>query len=348
VNTRAYFDWNATAPLKAEARTAMISVMSNLGNPSSIHTEGRAAKAIIDTARMQLAEAFGASNSDIIFTSGATEAATLALNSKNIKCSKVEHPCISSHCENSLTVDANGKILISDLDISSIQSANSETGILQDIPAGIYLSDFVQSFCKISIAFEWTGAMRGILSAHKIGGPKGVGALVVRSGTEVSDMFGGGGQEMGRRSGTENVIGIAGFGAAVSAANRDLENGVWEEVSNLRDLLEEGIEASASDTIFIGRDVDRLPNTSCISIPGWSGETAVMQLDLAGYAISSGSACSSGSVSRSEVLNSLGYDDVTAGSAIRVSLGPYNTEEEVLNFVDVWSNLYKKFKAKAA
>ena len=113
MNKRAYFDWNATAPLKAEARTAMISVMSNLGNPSSIHTEGRAAKAIIDTARMQLAEAFGASNSDIIFTSGATEAATLALNSKNIKCSKVEHPCISSHCENSLTVDANGKILIS-------------------------------------------------------------------------------------------------------------------------------------------------------------------------------------------------------------------------------------------
>ena len=348
MNKRAYFDWNATAPLKVEAKNAMISVMSNLGNPSSIHMEGRAAKAVIETARMQLTEAFGASNSDIIFTSGATEAATLALNSKRIRCSKIEHPCISSHCENTLTVNADGKVLISDSEISTMQSANSETGILQDIPAGIYLSDFVQSFGKTSVAFEWTGAMRGILSAHKIGGPKGVGALVVKSGTEVSDLFGGGGQEMGRRSGTENVIGIAGFGAAVSAASQDLENGMWEEVSNLRNLLEEGIEAIASDAIFIGRNVDRLPNTSCVSVPGWSGETAVMQLDLAGFAISSGSACSSGSVKRSNVLNSLGYDDATAESAIRVSLGPHNTEGEVLNFIDVWTDLYKKFKEKAA
>ena len=348
MNKRAYFDWNATAPLREVSKAAMTQAMSNFGNPSSIHTEGRKAKAIIETARIQIAEAFGAGNSDIIFTSGATEAAAIALRTREIECAGVEHPCILSNCVENLSTDGNGQILISKVQCSTMQSANSETGILQNIPAGVFLSDFVQSFGKIPSAFDWSDVMSGILSAHKIGGPKGVGALVIRSDIEVYDLLKGGGQEMGRRSGTENVIGIAGFGAAAMAASRDLENGVWEEVAGLRDLLEDGLEAIASDAIFIGKNVDRLPNTSCVCVPSWYGETAVMQLDLAGFAVSAGSACSSGTVKKSNVLGSLGYEKKIGECAIRISLGPDNTKDEILSFIDVWGTLYRRFKAKAA
>ena len=348
MNNRVYFDWNATAPLKQEAKTAMIGVMNELGNPSSIHAEGRAAKSVVEKAREQISEVFGAGSSEIIFTSGATEAAKLALNNHNVNCAALEHPCILSNCENNLEVSKNGQVLVVDPDNSSVQSANSETGILQKLHDGIYLTDFVQSFCKIPTAFDWSGCKRGMLSAHKIGGPKGVGALVIKKGEEVQDLFNGGGQESGRRSGTENIVGIAGFGAAAVKAQKDLQEGVWEKVSKLRNLLEEGLEAIASEAIFIGRGLDRLPNTCCFSVPGWVGETAVMQMDIAGYAISAGSACSSGVVKKSSVLESLGYESEISECAIRVSLGPDNTEEEISKFIDVWGSYYRRFKAKAA
>ena len=187
-----------------------------------------------------------------------------------------------------------------------------------------------------------------LISAHKLGGPKGVGAVVMKRGTDLTAAIKGGGQEMGRRSGTENVIGIAGFGAAAEAAARDLANGVWEKAAELRNILENALEASSKATIFVGKDQRRLPNTLCFATPGWKGETQVMQMDLAGFAISAGSACSSGKVRASAVLTAMGYDEQTAASAIRVSLGPETTEEDVLRFAEAWLEKEKKYHARAA
>jgi cysteine desulfurase len=161
-------------------------------------------------------------------------------------------------------------------------------------------------------------------------------------------MLRGGGQELGRRAGTENVIGIAGFGAACAAAAQDLADGVWERVAELRNVLEKALEAASKKTIFVGKDVARLPNTSCFITPGWRGETQVMQMDLAGFAISAGSACSSGKVATSRVLTAMGFDDAEASCAVRVSLGPDTTEEQVLRFADAWTAKLKKHEARAA
>ena len=194
-------------------------------------------------------------------------------------------------------------------------------------------------------------AIYGTTTAHKFGGPKGTGALFA-SGHQFHDLpvlIDGGGQEQGRRSGTENVIGIAGFGAAAEAAQRDLEAGVWEPVEKLRDLLEDRLAEAADDTIFFGKEAPRLPNTSCFAVPGWAGETQVMQMDLAGFAVSAGSACSSGKVNKaSRVLLAMGFDEITASSAIRVSMGPTTTEAEVMAFADAWIDAYRRRKARAA
>jgi len=187
-----------------------------------------------------------------------------------------------------------------------------------------------------------------ICSAHKLGGPKGVGALILRQGLEIEPLATGGGQEMGRRSGTENVIGIAGFGAVAEAAARDLADGKWHQVEKLRNILESSIAESEKETIFVGNTGKRLPNTSCLAYPGWKGETQVMQMDLAGFAISAGSACSSGKVRESRVLRAMGYDASVASAAIRVSLGPETTEDEILRFAEIWLKQLDKHRARAA
>jgi cysteine desulfurase len=210
------------------------------------------------------------------------------------------------------------------------------------------LLDITQAVGRVPFAFGWSGAQMAVLSAHKLGGPKGVGALILRDGVDIPALQRGGGQEMGRRSGTENVIGIAGFGAAIGAALRDLADGVWERVAVLRNSLEEAVAASLSETIFIGRELARLPNTSCFSTPGWKGESQVMAMDLSGFAISAGSACSSGKVRESRVLRAMGFDADVAASAVRVSLGPDTTSAEVLQFAQVWSDKRKKLRARAA
>ncbi|MBV6636042.1 MAG: aminotransferase class V-fold PLP-dependent enzyme, partial [Mameliella sp.] len=181
-----------------------------------------------------------------------------------------------------------------------------------------------------------------------IGGPKGVGALINFTRDDPQPILRGGGQEMGRRSGTENVMGIAGFGAAAEAARHDVEAGAWARVEKLRNILEESLEASSDVTIFVGKDSPRLPNTSCFATPGWKGETQVMQMDLAGFAVSAGSACSSGKVRRSRVLEAMGYDDATSGGAIRVSLGLQTTEEDVTRFCAAWIDKYQRHRARAA
>jgi len=198
------------------------------------------------------------------------------------------------------------------------------------------------------VAFNWMNCEYAAISGHKFGGPKGVGALVFTRGIDVVPTATGGGQEMGRRAGTENLIGIVGMGAAAEAASRDLEGDTWARVEKLRIILENALEESAPDLIIAGKHANRLPNTSCFAVPGWKGETQVMQMDLAGFAISAGSACSSGKVRASAVLTAMGYDEATAQSAVRVSLGPETTEEDVLRFADAWLQKEKKHRARAA
>jgi cysteine desulfurase len=346
--SRVYLDWNATTPLRPEARLAMIAAMDVVGNPSSVHSEGRAAKALMERARRQIAAALGAEGADIVFTSGATEAASLACKGRDLVCAGIEHEAVSSWCDGVLPVDQNGIVTVTDAANSALQSANSETGVVQDLPDGLAVSDLTQAFGKLPLAFNWLGCQMGLVSAHKLGGPKGVGALVLRRGIDLASQLKGGGQEMGRRAGTENLIGIAGFAAAAEAASRDLANGVWESVAEIRNILDSALSAQGFDTISVGNTVKRLPNTLNLIAPGWKGETQVMAMDLAGFAVSAGSACSSGKVKANRVLKAMGFADDLAGQAIRISLGPEVTQEQVLRFADAWGRDYKRIRSRVA
>ncbi|MEM1352248.1 MAG: aminotransferase class V-fold PLP-dependent enzyme [Pseudomonadota bacterium] len=392
--SRVYLDHNATTPLRAEARAAMIATMDEVGNPSSVHAEGRAAKSIVERARGQVAELVGCLPTQIVFTSGATEAAALAVAQKArhggiFAALPTEHDCLrvwdevglsALHDEQgALSPDGASRFLgwvsglagrthqenRGDVALVAISAANSETGVLapgERIPAdGIVnasragsvpyavVSDITQLAGKAPVSFHSDEKPSYlILSAHKLGGPKGVGALVNLTAADPHAMLRGGGQEMGRRSGTENVIGIAGFGAAAEVAQGDVEAGAWDRVAELRKILENALAAEAKTTIFVGKDVPRLPNTSCFITPGWKGETQVMQMDLAGFAISAGSACSSGKVRASTVLRAMGFDEDHASCAIRVSLGLETTEDEVMRFAEAWLAKETKFRARAA
>ncbi|HIP22446.1 MAG TPA: aminotransferase class V-fold PLP-dependent enzyme, partial [Rhodobacteraceae bacterium] len=226
---RVYLDWNATAPLRPEARAAMLAAMDCLGNPSSVHTEGRAAKAIVEKARAQVAEAVGASGADIVFTSSATEASALALAEQGYFSSELEHNCVTVWTENETRAASK----------TAQQLANNETGEVYSVEPGTGFSDVVQAIGKIPYSFAWSGVERAMISSHKFGGPKGAGALVVKQGIEVKAALKGGGQEMGWRAGTENVVGIAGMGAAAEAAAKDLADGVWLIVEQNRNVFEE-------------------------------------------------------------------------------------------------------------
>jgi cysteine desulfurase len=345
---RVYLDWNATTPLRPEARAAMSAAMDVAGNPSSVHAEGRAAKALIERARAQVAQALGADGADIIFTSGATEAAALACAGRGLVCSAIEHEAVSAWCDPVLAADRDGRVTVTDPARTALQLANSETGVIQTLPAGLAMSDLTQAFGKVPLAFNWLGCDMGLVSAHKLGGPKGIGALVLKRGLDVEPRLKGGGQEMGWRAGTENLIGIAGFGAAAEAAARDLASGVWDQVAQFRNILDQGLSASGFKTISVGKGEMRLPNTLCLIAPGWKGETQVMQMDLAGFAVSAGSACSSGKVRASRVLRAMGFDEDEAASAIRFSLGPEVTEDQVLRCVEAWTTRYVRHRTRAA
>ena len=357
---RVYLDWNATAPLRPEARAAMLQAMDAVGNPSSVHAEGRAARAIVERARAQVAALAGCAPEEVVFTSGATEAAALAAaQTGGFAALAVEHDCVRAHATAEIAVGKDGVHDPRQVPVDApvaIQAANSETGVLQPLggracrSGGAPLaSDAAQALGKTAFRFDATGATFAFASAHKLGGPKGTGALIVADGTPLVPALKGGGQERSRRSGTENVVGIAGFGAAAEAAARDLADGAWQRVAMLRDDLEDRLESAAPDLIFVGREAPRLPNTACFALPGWAGETQVMQLDLAGFAVSAGSACSSGKVERtSRVLLTMGFDAVAASSALRVSLGPTTSEAEVAAFADVWIDCYRRRKSRAA
>ncbi len=348
---RVYLDWNATAPLRPEARAAMLEAMDTVGNPSSVHAEGRAARAIVERARAQVARLVGCEPSEIVFTSGATEAASVIsrLGPRVIPAiPEIVHDALWEQRREHSAADEDGAEAV----LVTMGLACGETGLhfrrVPDVGADVLLLDISQAAGKLPVDLRALRADLAILSAHKLGGPKGAGALIVRSGFDAPPLLAGGGQEMGRRSGTENVIGIAGFGAAAEAALRDLEARAWDRLEKLRNILEDRLATAASETICFGQESRRLPNTSCVAVPGWKGETQVMQMDLAGFAVSAGSACSSGKVRESRVVRAMGYDAETAASAIRVSMGPTTTEAEVLAFADAWATAYKKRRARAA
>lgn len=346
--SRTYLDWNAAAPLRPEARAAVIGALDVLGNPSSVHAEGRAARRILAEARAQVAEAAGASAADVVFTASATEAAALGLAGRDLASAPVEHDCVGAWTDGSLAVSSEGRVAVTEPGAAAVQAANGETGIVQDLPAGVGMVDAVQAFGKLPYAFDWSGAAMAMLSSHKIGGPRGAGALLLRRGVEVAPVLLGGGQEMGRRAGTEDVAAIAGFGAAAMAAARDQASGVWEGVAELRNVLDSLLEDGDHHTISVGKAAARLPNTLCVLTPGWKGETQVMRMDLAGFAISAGSACSSGKVRASRVLASMGHAPEDAACAIRVSIGPATTMVDVRRFADAWRTARDRAARRAA
>ncbi len=379
---RVYLDHNATSPLRPEARAAMLDALDHAANPSSVHREGRAAHALIETARDQVALLAGAQSRDVIFTSGGTEASILALTPAlevggdrrpftQCLMSAVEHVCVlegarfERNAVERIPVLPNGLV---DQDwlserlaaisaaggraLVAVQAANNETGIVQPIAAiaaivhahgGILHCDAVQVAGKMPIDQVTAGADMLALSAHKIGGPQGVGALVLRSGGIVigDRMLRGGGQERGARSGTENVAGIAGFGAAASAVLKDLEDEA-RRLGALRDAFENAIRDLAPDAVIFGADVARLPNTVAFSVPGLTAETALMNFDLAGIALSSGSACSSGKVKRSHVLEAMGIAADMAKGVLRLSAGWTSSEADVIRFREVFERTLSK------
>jgi len=370
---RTYLDWNATAPLRPHARAAMVAALDVAGNPSSPHSEGRRARAIIEDAREKVAELVGARPADVVFTSGATEAnnAVLAGGWERILVGATEHDSVLAPARKSgawlldIPVDAQGVVRRERLwaalaesagarALLSLQLANNETGVLHPLAECADLarqhrlaihSDVVQGAGRVPIDIAALGVDYLSLSAHKIGGPKGSGALVLREGARLPSLLTGGGQERARRAGTENVVGIAGFGAAAEAALGEVR--AMERVRLLRDGLEREALAIAGEAIVIGAGADRLPNTSCLAVPGTRAETLVIALDLAGVAVSAGAACSSGKVSASHVLGAMGLSRDVAAAAVRVSLGPTTTERDLWVFLTAWAEAVGKRRSRA-
>ena len=358
-----YLDHNATTTVRPQAAQAVIDALSMCGNASSVHRFGRLAKRVLEDARERVAVLVGAKPSQVIFTSGGTEANNLALHGSGcvrVLASSVEHVSVLDardrvteipvDNEGLLNLDALSALLDSGQNstLVSVMYANNETGVIQPIREiaeqaharqALFHCDAIQGAGKTALSFADTGADLLSLSAHKIGGPQGVGALIVREGLDLAPVISGGGQELRKRAGTENLPGIAGFGAAAEAAFANIEN--FQRLAVLRDRLEMLIGRLAPVKIF-GAGVERLANTSCFTMPGVNAEVQVMGLDIAGVAISAGSACSSGKVEPSHVLRAMDVDEQHAGSAIRVSFGWDSKDSDVERFVEAWGTVYSR------
>jgi cysteine desulfurase len=377
MTTRSYLDYNATAPLRPEVREGMIAALDTHGNPSSVHAEGREARALVESARAKVAKLAGAKPETVIFTSGGSEANALALAAQTGEAwhcyiSAVEHPSVLAggrfyrESTTRIPVSGDGVIDLGLLEkeltkhhlggwrpVVSLMAANNETGAIQPVAAaaeivhaagGVLHTDAVQVAGRLPLDFGALGADMMTLSAHKIGGPKGVGALVVREGVPVEPLIKGGGQERRRRAGTENVAGIAGFGIAAELAAAEVERAA--ELAALRDELEKKALGVEPDTVVVSGRVARLPNTSCLTVPGTKAETLVIGLDLAGVAVSAGSACSSGKVEASHVLSAMGLSQELAQGAIRVSLGFGTVSADIERFIGAWSELIKRMRQR--
>ena len=368
-----YLDYNATAPVRPRVIEAMSETMKTVGNASSVHASGRRARERVETARGQVARLVGADPANVIFTSGGTEADNLALRGfgkRRLLVSAVEHGAVLAP---SLLIDPDAVILdvdrhgrvdpnaveqaLAGIDgpaLVSVMLANNETGVIEPVReiaeiahrhGALVHCDAVQGAGKIPIDIEDLGIDMLSLSAHKLGGPQGVGALILRSDLPVDAQIVGGGQELGRRSGTENVAGVVGFGVAAEEALAGLAH--MAGLAEMRDGMERRIGEIAPDRKVFGAGVPRLPNTSCLTMPGVKAETQIMAFDLDGIALSAGSACSSGKVAASHVLEAMDVDMDMALTAIRVSLGWDTTAAEVDRFVAAWEAIYRRGRARA-
>ena len=359
---RSYLDHNATSPLRPEARAAMLAAMETGGNASSVHAEGRAARKLLDEARQKVARAVGVIAPMVVFTAGGSEANNMALKGAPVErliVSAIEHPSVLEAAKASgrtvqvLPVSASGEIDLAALEtmlpgpraLVSVMLANNETGVVQPVAeaarlahahGGLVHTDAVQALGKIPVNVGLLGADLMTLSAHKLGGPVGAGALVVRDGLAVEPLLHGGGQELRRRSGTENIVALSGFGAVAQLRQ--------PHVKALRDRLEAALEGAQ----IFGADAERLPNTTCFALPGLKAETLLMGFDLAGVALSSGSACSSGKVAKSHVLAAMGVAPEISEAAIRVSLGWDTTEDHIDQFIAAWRGIIQRRKAREA
>src|ERR1700722_17570741 len=369
---RVYLDWNATTPLRNETREAMAAALDLCGNPSSVHAEGRQARKLVEDAKAIVAGAVGALPRNVVFTSGGTEANVLALTPglrrapglpvQRLLASAIEHASVlaggrfSADAVGTVGVTRSGLI---DLDrlraaladgppgLVSVMLANNETGAVQPVAeaaeivhaaGGLLHVDAIQAFGKIPFDMTTLSADLMTLSAHKIGGPKGVGALLLAEGLSgLQPLLRGGGQELSRRAGTENVTGIVGFGAAVKAARESLERDAIR-LKGLRNRLESGLRETPGAIVF-SDGASRLPNTTLFTVPGLKAENAVIGFDLAGIAVSSGSACSSGKVQPSHVLEAMGFPPEIAQGAVRLSLGWSTQDADIDCCLEAWRKL---------
>ena len=385
---RVYLDYNATAPLRPEAKAAVLAALGAPGNAQSVHAEGRAARGRIETARRQVARLAGCADSEIVFTSGGSEANALALRGAiqgaaeggeritRLIVSAIEHDSVLANaalCEATVAgvrvvscpVTKDGVVDVAELRrllregkgraLVSVMAANNETGVVQPIAdvvtearsvGALVHSDAVQAAGKMPFSFAALGLDYATLSAHKIGGPQGAGALVARAAAPLTRQIAGGGQERGFRAGTENVAAIAGFGAVAEAALHDLDR--MGNVKRLRDDGERKLNAAGAGAVVFGAGSDRLANTICVAAPGMTAENLVIALDLDGFAVSSGAACSSGKVRQSHVLAAMGVAPELAQNAIRVSFGPATTADGINRFVDAWGRIVKRAQPRAA
>lgn len=361
-----YLDYNATTPVKPAVLHAVIAAMEMGGNPSSVHGFGRKARRLVEEARESVAGLVSCAPEQVVFTSCGTEANHLALSGSGrsrFVISAIEHDSVLRAVPNAVQVPVSrdGQLDLAALEralaadaeptLVSVMLANNETGVIQPIREIVEIArrygalvhtDAVQAPGRISLSFTDLGVDMMTLSAHKMGGVLGAAALVLRDGLSMASQLRGGGQERGLRAGTENVPAIAGFGVAADLARQDLKR--VDRLAQLRDQLEARCSAASHDLVVVGGNSVRLPNTSCLARPGMIAETLVMALDLAGIAVSAGSACSSGKVRRSAVLDAMGLADMSA-HAIRVSLGWATSSTDVDRFVEAWTGLRSRSKA---
>jgi cysteine desulfurase len=363
-----YLDYNATAPVRPEVAQAVAAALGHTGNPSSVHQAGRAARRLLERARESVAALVGAPPESVVFTSGGTEANNQALQSVSGPklVSAIEHDSVLAAAPDAvrIPVDEHGVIDLEKLagqletfrpELVSVMLANNETGVIQPVHevaaiarrhGALVHCDAVQAAGKIPIVVKDLDADFVTLSAHKLGGPQGVGALALGPGVEPKALLGGGAQERRWRPGTENLPGIVGFGRACELAIADVD---WPaRAGALRDRLEAQIRAIAPEARVLGAGAPRLANTSCLTMPGVSNQIQLIELDLAGIAVSAGSACSSGKVGPSHVLAAMGLGPDEAQTAIRISLGWATTEADVDRLVAAWGRLYARTRGAAA
>lgn len=367
-----YLDHNASTPMRPKALALMTGLLQVTANPSAIHKNGRFLRAHIEKAREQVAAAVGGNPENVIFTSGATEANITVLNGcagvRHVIVSDVEHPSVKKACDDILVcpVTCDGLIRMDSLEdllkdcakkdggiLVSVMLVNNESGVIQPVKevaalarkyGALFHTDAAQALGRLPVDLATLEADALTLSAHKVGGPQGVGAIVLRDGLTLSPLFRGGKQEKSRRAGTENAAGIAAFGAAAEEAAANVAE--YRKLAALRDHMEEEILRMSPEAVIFGKNVARVPNTSFFSTPGLESQALMIGFDLEGIAVTAGTACSSGSTRKSTVLAAMGATEQEQESSLRVSFGWSSTPEDAAAFLAAWQKIYTRMKSR--